>query len=246
MQFLLNICTLLTSLISLLTLHEMMRQRRASMMPNILTKSRYSIYLTASQELVVNDLKIKKEPFMWSNSDAVCNRDKFWIPQYNIQLINVGNGTATNIRYEWELDIEYYLAEISQKDKFKKVNILFDSKNKKLIYHTLESMIITQGLKNTENKISYLQSSQIIDIELCKEFILLYSTLYYFTWNNTEEIGDNHEEFLRKQQLFPYPKLIIKFCDISGKEYKKKFKTQIKSDMISYKKSHMFLEFIEE
>ncbi len=60
MQLLLNICTLLASFVSLLTLYEMMRQRRASMMPNILTKSRHIIYLIATNELSPDSSEIKK------------------------------------------------------------------------------------------------------------------------------------------------------------------------------------------
>lgn len=51
---------------------------------------------------------------MWQTSDIEdieYDNNMFCIPQYNIQLANVGNGTATNIRYEWDFDIEFYLAK---------------------------------------------------------------------------------------------------------------------------------------
>lgn len=249
MQLLLNICTLLASLVSLLTLYEMMRQRRASMMPNILTKSRHIIYLIATNELSPDSSEIKKAPYMWQTSDIEdieYDNNMFCIPQYNIQLANVGNGTATNIRYEWDFDIEFYLAKIYEKISLDKIDITYEVEKERLIYHTSQAIINTQGLKNEDFKISYIQSTQSINIELCIEFILLYSTLYFLSWNNTEKIGESHIQFYNEQSSFPYPELTVKYNDISGKEYKKRFKIKTNIGMSSYKKSHLILDIIEK
>lgn len=66
---------------------------------------------------------------MWQTSDIEdieYDNNMFCIPQYNIQLANVGNGTATNIRYEWDFDIEFYLAKIYEKISLDKIDITYE------------------------------------------------------------------------------------------------------------------------
>lgn len=246
MQLLLNISTLLMSLISLLTLYEMMKQRRASMLPNILTKSRYKVYLIATQELSADGLDMKLAPYMWCDRDMEYDSNNFFSPRYIIQLTNVGNGTATNIRYKWDFDIEYYLAKIYEKIDINKLEISYKPEEERLLYSTSNAIINTPGLRNNDYKIPFIQAGQTVNIELNFEFIMLYSTLYFLSWNNSEKIGASHMQFYNDQLLFPYPELTIKYNDISGKEYKKKFKINVELGMSSYRKSHLYLDIIEK
>ena len=246
MQLILNICTLVTSLISFFTLYEMMKQRRASMMPNILTKSRNNVYLIATQELSADGLDTEIAPYMWYDKDTEYNNCNFSSLQYNIQLTNVGNGTATNIRYEWDFDIEYYLTKIYEKIDIDKIEISYDPNEERLLFFAPNSIINTQGLKNKDFKISFIESGQTVNIELNFEFMMLYSMIYFLSWNNSEKIGDSRLQFYNEQLSFPYPQLTIKYNDISGKEYKKKFKINVKIGMSSYRKSHLYLDIIEK
>ena len=227
-QLLLNICTFITSLIGLLTLLEMVKQRHASMMPNVLVQSPYL--------LTIKDEGGYGSPYSWTKENHNENmKEKF---PYNIELVNVGLGTAVDIEYEWCFDIKYYMEKIPKDIQY--------NEEKNMIYFANKHHIIqTRGLKNSEYRIPFAQTSEKFQIEVLREFQCVFSAHLFSLGDKCEELGDSYIEFMNECRNYEFPLLIIKYNDISGKSYKKKFKFDIQPMMIS-KMEASFMLYINQ
>ena len=247
MESVLNIITLITSLIALLTLFEMKKQRHALMLPNVSLNSKYTVFLKLDRRDLNDNYSIKGCPYRWSKTDEKIEpSDEITLPKYEIDLVNVGNGTATDIQYEWELDIEYYLNEI---EKYKgncdiEINYIFDQK--RILYKTKYEGLCPRGLESDDYKISFLQSSQKITIDFSAEFILLFSTLLYVKLINKSKNEKSILYFANNSSQLPFPDLIIRYNDISGKKYKKCFQFKMDFCSLSVDDCSFFIQVIEK
>lgn len=215
-QFLLNICTFITSLIGLLTLFEMVKQRHASMMPNILVQSPYS--------LTIKNERGYYSPYRWLKTDDGANENiKEQFP-FCVDLVNVGLGTAINIEYEWCFETKFYIE--------KNLSDIQYNEEKNIIYlHNKKQLLKTNGLKSIKYRIPYAQTSEKFQIEVLKEFQCFFSA-YLFSISDVEN-SDLCIDFMKDCCNYEYPLLIIKYNDISGKSYKKSFKFNMQATMIS-------------
>ncbi len=224
MQLLLNICTFITSLIGLLTLLEMVKQRHTSMMPNIIVQSPYL--------LTIRDEHGVGSPYRWTKENHNENVEEK-LP-YSIDLVNVGLGTAINIEYEWCLDTKNYMEKLAK-------DIQYNEEKNMIYLVNKHSILQTRGLKDSEYRIPFAQTSEKFQIEVLKEFQIFFSAILFSLGDEREELGDAYIQFMDECSNYELPILIIKYNDISGKSYKKKFVFDIQPTMISKTEAQFIL-----
>lgn len=238
MQLIINICTLITSLISLLTLREMIKQRRASMIPTILPKSQYNL------NMLLNEASTSSCLYIWSNDDEHFENSEI---SYDIELNNIGIGTAIDINYEWKLDIDWFIEKIDilQKEQ-KKYSFNKLRSNGEMIVRTSNAIALADSLKSDNNKISFVQTSQNIKISLPKQFVLLFSALIDLHFDNDINKQLNMEDIVKNYKNYPYPTLVLKYKDIAKHEYKKTFDFKFVPLHISQNKCSFLLKVMEK
>lgn len=244
MEVLLSIATFITSLVSLLTLYEMVKQRRASMLPNILLKNKYILFLKLNE----GNNKISSLddccPYTWSIVDEKVIVDFDSIKHNSVvDLVNVGNGTATNIRYEWNFDVDFYLNEFNIKKDKSDMEIKYYNDKERMNYSFKKSFAFIPALISDDYKISFMQPSEKTTIDFSKTFMFLFSSILYL---NLYKNFDDALSFAEKIQDYPYPELIIRYNDISGKEYKKIFKFKFSCGMLSNIETDFTVDIIEK
>lgn len=244
-QLLLSICTIITSLIAIFTLREMIKQRRASMLPNILIQSESPLFLHLNGDS--SNSSIAGCPYIWSSTDEPpVLTNHFPYLDYAIELINVGNGTAIDIHYEWELDLEFYLNKIMGKEHPFEIYLDSFSSGDRLSFRTPTSFSLFLGLNNERNKITFIKSEKPVAISFLPEFMLLFSMPLYLAFNNQKECNDDVVEFIQNSTTYPHPTLIVTYNDISGNKYRKKFEFQFSFYSGSLEKSRLAMNVIEK
>lgn len=238
MQLVINICTLITSLISLLTLREMVKQRRSSMIPTILPKSQYNL------NMLLNEKSTSSCLYIWTNDDEHFENSEF---SYDIELSNIGIGTAIDIYYEWKLDIDCFIEKIDSLQKEQKKYSFSKLKSSdEMILRTSSSLAFADSLKSDNNKISFIQTSQNIKISLPTQFVLLFSALIDLHFDNDINQQLNMEDIVKNYKNYPYPTLVLKYKDIAKHEYKKTFDFRFEPKYISQNKCSFLLKVIEK
>lgn len=101
LENILNIATFLTSIISLLTLNELRKQRYLANSPKLHILSKENVVLATNRKIS----NIKKElPIAWKGNLKNINSD--FPPMYSIplNLINIGSSPALNVKITWNYD----------------------------------------------------------------------------------------------------------------------------------------------
>lgn len=104
-----SIATLITALLIYLTLKEMARQRKDTIIPEIVSINQY---IFGSK----NPIAATGCPTFWQkhHPDDPSKESNIIDPDYKISLLNLGNGAAKQISLEWSYDIEGLLKKINE------------------------------------------------------------------------------------------------------------------------------------
>lgn len=249
-QLLLNVGTFCTSLVSLFTLFEMVKQRRASMMPRLFIKNTCNLHIMRKHTIENGNLAQIRSVWSEDIHDSIEDQHLTISPTYSIELFNAGIGTATNIEYKWKFDVEGYLNRLQEFNSLHDIEIIY-KKSMQGFYIGAEAEVAqTFGLENDDYKISFLPSSQSVKIQLPSEFTILFNLLLCSIFITEDEDTNNKtaenildlEKELDKSNLL---ELHICYSDIAGKKYKKKYSICLSGVQYSLTSS-MFLMKINE
>ena len=221
-----NICTLITSVISLLTLIEMSKTRKSSLMPNIIFQTEYFI------ELNNPDSPYPISPFEWSVYESEekkeCN---------GLLFTNVGVNTAINIEYKWKFSIEEYINKIKEIEDSNEYKITFIENGNKMLFKSNHGFQILDNMNNKKNHIPYLEKSKTNSLHLPEDFKQIFSLfLFYQTCNFSKKTTNEIMNIIDQFKNYSFPTLKIIYYDISGKKYKKLYKTNFNVVLLSNEK----------
>lgn len=217
-----SVATLFATIIVLFTLLEMRKQRKGGIKPE-LTISNTNFYCYAD-EIGGVILPIWWSPQRLKTKDL---EDLFVLKDISIvslKLYNIGLWAAKELEFVWDYDIESMLRFIEAKDDNKVLKLEFtkkehDSKGVLLIRlpKMLEEIRLEDELSVLEE---YCLPAQIITdakkVDLPRSYVRLLSMIVYISINS----GIESLELINE---IPPLKLTIKYHDIEGKIYKKKY-----------------------
>ncbi len=205
--------TFATVLISYFTLREMNRQRKATYKPDlIMVDSQHSLYFNKYDETGHFEFK-------YYNHDG--NDIGFKKPY--AEVVNLGFGVAKSVEYECSFDQNKAAKIIKSLDKNKKFNLsesddlfcLFNLSGKDLGEFTNSYLPISSGRFNFIHTFEHESGKNLIDI-LEGYFNLL--TVYLFL------VPDEYDFTIAEIQHFPPLEISIKYEDLGGDKYTKRFK----------------------
>lgn len=216
-----SIATFVATIIVLLTLFEMQKQRRNSMSPDLYFSGK-SIHLHGefSSENEVD--------FQWSETRFENKIDISTRRSLSYEVTNIGMGSAKEIEINWEYDSEDIITKINALDIHKLYKIKH-TKNKELVQllsiqsksigvlidlkeerHCSYEFILSSQVKN-EAAIMYLPNSY---------FYLL--SIYIFL-----QIEKDFDNAINISRDFPKLKMNIIYKDIGGSIYKKNYEVNL-------------------
>ncbi len=237
--------TMFASIISLCTLWEMKKQRKASMMPNIAIDSTYYIKLNGNLDFGNTD-ENKGFPY-FLQPDAEDIRFKENSLSYQIQLSNVGLGTAINVKYKWKFNFDAYENIVKKYEEKSLAQIL--KRDNRIIWMPARSISQSRGLENERFRISHIRIGEPVSIVFCQEFMMLFVAAIYLMMEEQSDskTGENiieHMENLQKDSRLP--ELIVNYEDVSGNKYVETFSFGIDFTMIGLDKTSFRLNVYKD
>lgn len=215
-----SIATFITSIIVLLTLFEMQKQRKSAYKPEIVLKTpvKFHIYLEECENVYL--------PFIWSSNELKkINLNELNFSIY-IDAFNIGLGSAKSIEVMWDFELDKILKRIKNKDTENFFDIEY---NDSMLRITFQGIAMIMNMENNCHwRYDYILPSQSkqgsLKFELPRPFLDLFSIILYL-------------EYFKKDTLnfdFPNLKLKLKYEDIGNNIYKKEF--NLNFDFIKFNK----------
>lgn len=247
MQLLLNVATLVTALISLLTLFEMRKQRMLSMQPDIVLKALDYLHLYYKPEWRL----FSSWPYYWSTTNEEPEvHQKSVFSAFEINLMNIGVGTAKNVSYQWEFDIEAFLSMIP--DLGPKIMYSFEEGdfNSRLLLNRetngRSSMTFIPCISDGMNNTFYLQAGEQKDIPFCEVYSQLLSLFFYgYLYPDSKEELD-FERMINSFELLPSVKLKILYRDLSENTYSKELEYRFAISSLSTSWTCLHVEIVSD
>lgn len=244
----LDIGTFLTSIVALFTLWEMRKQRLTTIQPDIDLCNFDYLYLYHQPKL---DL-FASWPYLWSSERLdPMNIQSIHSPlsAFEIKLINVGVNTAKNISYRWEYDIEQYVSAVTWLDVDTEITFTEDVTSS-LGINRSGSLTFLPGLDECRAGSFFLTVGQSITLPFCESFTYLVSLWLYgkFRWlESTEDSGmNNYRTIIDEFNSLPPLSLIIKFFDLSGKEYTRRYTFSFSFAMLGKIETNLLISIFSE
>lgn len=220
-EFLTSIANIVTTIVAIVTITEMWKDRKAARQPELIIRNNEMFAIRNAREF---GYTWDRKPF--DNLDRLHRRC-----DSSLTLENIGMGVAKNIQIEWIYDIQ----------KFKRIVLDFDDRFKNgsfTPYETIEWLdessnipeiiVIIYNSQHKANKIEYLSPNHDSEYRNYFELPEDYCTLYAWLLHLKAKDEDYHNIIL------DVPKLILKlrYEDIGGVKYKKKY--EVKFSTINY------------
>ena len=240
LQLIVNFATLLTLIIYLLTLIEMRKQRFASTQPDIVIESFQFFFLSLNLN---SDNKLHGCPYIWRTNriNLDLNREHHYInPACQIDLLNIGIGTAKNISYQWDFDIEYYMSLFASYNT--SIECTFNNDYfGQMMFFTQNSLTQVPGIHDTNNQFTHLSPSNKYKITFCEVYTYIFSSYLYFI---AQTDWANNINILEVIEKLPPLILTLKYSDLSGKIYTKKYQFSFNISSFSQPEISLHTKFI--
>jgi hypothetical protein len=220
--------TLVSVIVAIITLKEVIKQRQSMYKPEVLIKS---FYLSISKSPLFKEtaelLLFKTAPF---NDYSVNYNDLPFSINKNYKIDNVGFGPAENIICEWKFDTSTAIKKIKEilpeKMHF---NFLNSLDLYLLVIENNQDFHYSANARIQEQEISYISPINVSDhyhLHAIPEIIIFsYYLFLIFKKGLIQKSCPNFGVF--EFEDFPQPELYIKYYDLNGKKYTKKFQFEI-------------------
>ena len=220
--------TLASVIVAIITLKEVIKQRQSMYKPEVLIKS---FYLSISKNPLFKKseelLLYKTAPF---NDYSIKYNQLVFSINKNYKIENVGFGPAKNIICEWNFDTNTAIKKIKEilpeKMHF---NFLDRLDLYSLVIENNENFYYSASSKMQQQEISYISPINVSDhyhLHSIPEIIIF--SHYLFLIFKKELVQKSCPNFgVFKFEDFPQPELCIKYYDLNGKKYTKKFQFEI-------------------
>lgn len=209
-------------IVSLMTLQEMQKQRELSMMPIIYPQNFESIKLKSDSICDSTVLHFFIKGIGKNNLEY--KRYKEW---FKLGFINVGKGSAVNLKFEWEENYDWFYNFFDTIQIDPKIMKLEKHNNKFLI----KSFICTTHTSSIVDRNSTFQYSHLLPAADKKENFQIHFPSYilplhlsYFKsmWLTHGQRKENTSSFQLKHYLN------LSYESVNGKVYRKKYEVEIK------------------
>ncbi len=245
-QIALNLATLLTALVSLLTLFEMRKQRIATIQPDLVVSSLDSVHLYYLPQMQL----YASWPYYWSIEyleDLSNPCDKHSRGAFDIQLKNIGAGTAKDISLSWDLDVEPFVDAISKLNL--DVDIYFDKdyQGKMSLFRVNAMAFFDESNVNSKN-VFFLSVGDNYEMPFFQVYTQLVSLWLYgklFINDPFKLDGIDAQKYIVDEFMnLPTPSLSISYKDMAGNEYKKKYSYKLGFSSFSNVSCSFYVEII--
>lgn len=201
------IATLMATIIVLLTLFEMMKQRKQSYMPDI----------------VISDVCFNYESGLSTFADIWTMDDKDFL---SLKVHNIGLWAAKDINFRWHYDMHEMIERFYKISKEGKGEIEIDSDDRRLFYkkngETLSACSLSIDNSHFEFLLPCRDEKDYLKLSIPNSYITI-ATAFYEHVSIQELVGHNDFDF----GLSPM-ELIATYKDIGGRLLEKRFNVQIK------------------
>lgn len=209
-----SIITAATSVIVLLTLFEIAKQRKSSYKPDI---------FLASQNFYAQKSGLAKSmlPIAWSEYLSVEHNYQL---EYLLNIYNIGNGSAKNISVQWNLELDEIIGEINldAKDINYQLHLEKNDDSQIFIVETIDNEESTSSVNtklDLNPKYDYLLPSSVdkegLKIRLPATIIFLIA-IRFMLWSKKSD--------RKYDKIFPWIGMTISYEDIGGSKHVKGFK----------------------
>jgi hypothetical protein len=224
-----SIATTSAVVVAIYTLREIQKQRQSIYQPElILTKTNFRCYM------YLDDKKLSNTPFVWTTKIIEGNNSKkrfsHFDSPFNINVYNIGLGSAKEIQFKFVNDLEIFIDIIDrlrENDQIivKRRNNLLNIEYKEIPYE------VSYMIENNINKsLDYILPANIenspYNLQISTMFISLYSIIYhlYFKLVDKKDSFDENEMML---DSFPDLEILMTYKDIGNKQYEKKISLKV-------------------
>jgi hypothetical protein len=193
--------TFIAAVIGVYALIEVRRQRRDSLKPHLLFRRFNSATAHANEDRKFKSvLRPEKETF------------------FSFQIINAGSGVAENIRLEETFDVRKAISLIKSIDRDNVFHFTDDSDGRNIIFNTdLDETWKYLTIEKSKRKLGYMVPSSDNSF-VFDEFYMLLVCCYMHLSPGVD--------FMKYKQ-FPAMNLKLRYKDILGKSYERKFKAKM-------------------
>lgn len=210
-----SIGTFISSIVVLFTLIEINKQRKAVYRPDLVfSNSRYFLYW----DMVKSDLF----PGLWYPQERPPGVTKYDEKLIAVNGFNIGLGAAKSIEIEWEFNIDYFIKQISEKDKAGNFKIEWELQNQAVLaVETFGKKFSINTKVDNHQQIDFVLPSHIdknsLQIRLPFSYLILTSIIYYLELKSE----DCDIPFL------PPLRMTVNYTDIGNNRHRKRYELKI-------------------